>query len=85
MAQAVTLSDDVVVTGARAPPGHKNRSSRHARAAFHAADVRALWIGLWFRIAARGVILVWIMTLLGPYATTFYVPFFARYIAIDYG
>ncbi len=85
MAQAAALADDVAVTGARATPGHKNRSSRHARAAFHAADVRALWIGLWLRIAALCVILVWIMTLVGPYETTFYLPFCAGYIAIGYG
>ncbi len=85
MAQAATIADYVAVTGARAPSGHKNRSSRHARAAFHAADVRAIWIGLWLRIAALGVILVRIVTLVGPHATTFYVPFFAGYIAIGYG
>jgi len=85
MAQVATIGADGAANERLAAPASINRSGLHARATFHAADVRALWIGLWLRVAALGVILIWITTLVGPYAATFYLPFFAGYIAIGYG
>ncbi len=85
MAQVAALVADSAANERLARPKSMNRSGRRARATFHAADVRALWIGLWLRVAALGVILICITTLVGSYATTFYLPFFAGYIAIGYG
>ena len=85
MAQVAALVADSAANERLARPKSMNRSGLRARATFHAADVRALWIGLWLRVTALGVILIWITTLVGPYATTFYLPFFAGYIAIGYG
>ena len=85
VAQVTALAADDAATERLAALESMNRSSLHARATFHAADVRALWIRLWLRVAALGVFLIWITTLVGHYATTFYLPFFAGYVAIGFG
>lgn len=84
MAQAAALASGEGLSNRLSNPGSDVRSRLEVRATFHAADVRALWDNFWLSIAALAVILVWITTLVGPYATIFYCSFFAGYIAFGY-
>ncbi len=85
MAQAATLAPASALDSETTAPVGDVRSRLDARATFYAADVKALWIGFWIRMVSLGVIMIWLLFLLGFKTVSFYLPFFAFYVAIGYG